>query len=365
MSRKINEIVDDVTKVLSEIVAPHSPITKGDFVHYLSPENGEWHVNYIVGDEAFISSPDGNKKNVKTSDLEFAEKKIEDDDFVGMPMENSVDIFDDEIEAMPLDQLKDMPAMDKGMLGMDMDAITGDVDAEIDPSIYDQSIEKNPDQAGNYVDDETQDAGYPFPSFQGGLREFAGLDVNYILKESVEDKLISENAHYHIDNNIPLSENIFRYGSKGYGEIWEEFRNLWENDKVSINNEVDKWLMENSDLGKKGVFEGRQVPLDMPMLEAEYKGKKVSLNKPKRGGSKKFYVYVKGDNGNVKKVSFGAKSGGQSLAVKIKDPEARKNFSSRHNCDTKKDKTKAGYWSCNLPRYAKTLGMGSNMNTYW
>jgi hypothetical protein len=99
--------------------------------------------------------------------------------------------------------------------------------------------------------------------------------------------------------------------------------------------------------------------------EAEYQGKKVELSKPKRGGSKKFYVYVKDPKTkNIKKVSFGADSGGGKLAVKLKDPKARKAFADRHNCDQKKDKTKAGYWSCRLPRYAKSLGL-SGGGTWW
>ena len=96
------------------------------------------------------------------------------------------------------------------------------------------------------------------------------------------------------------------------------------------------------------------------LVEAEFKGKEVALNKPKRGGPKAYYVYVK-DGDKVKKVTFG--SGG--LRAKIKNKEARNAFAKRHNCDKKKDRTKAGYWSCNLPRYAKMLGLGANMNTYW
>ena len=96
------------------------------------------------------------------------------------------------------------------------------------------------------------------------------------------------------------------------------------------------------------------------IFEAQFKGKDVSLNKPKRGGSKAYYVYVK--NGDkVKKVSFG--SGG--LRAKINNPKAHKAFAARHNCKNKKDRTTAGYWSCNLPRYAKALGLGANKNTFW
>ena len=94
--------------------------------------------------------------------------------------------------------------------------------------------------------------------------------------------------------------------------------------------------------------------------EAEFKGKEVALGKPKRGGSKAYYVYVK-DGDKVKKVTFG--SGG--LRAKIKNKEARNAFAARHKCKDKKDRTTAGYWSCNLPRYASQLGLGANQNTFW
>ena len=76
--------------------------------------------------------------------------------------------------------------------------------------------------------------------------------------------------------------------------------------------------------------------------EAEYQGKKVKLNDPIRGGSKKFYVYVQ-DGDKVKKVSFGDTTG---LSIKRDDPARRKSFRARHNCDNPGPKTKARYWSC-------------------
>ena len=81
---------------------------------------------------------------------------------------------------------------------------------------------------------------------------------------------------------------------------------------------------------------------DLPITESEFQGKKVKLNDPIRGGSKKFYVYVK-DGDKVKKVSFGDTTG---LSIKRDDPARRKSFRARHNCDTAKDKTTARYWSC-------------------
>ena len=79
------------------------------------------------------------------------------------------------------------------------------------------------------------------------------------------------------------------------------------------------------------------------IYEAEYQGKKVNLNDPIRGGSKKFYVYVKNEKGNVIKVSFGDTTG---LSIKRDDPARRKSFRARHNCDNPGPKTKARYWSC-------------------
>ena len=76
--------------------------------------------------------------------------------------------------------------------------------------------------------------------------------------------------------------------------------------------------------------------------EAEYQGKKVKLNDPIRGGSKKFYVYVR-DGDKIKKVSFGDTTG---LSIKRDNPERRKSFRARHNCDNPGPKTKARYWSC-------------------
>ena len=95
---------------------------------------------------------------------------------------------------------------------------------------------------------------------------------------------------------------------------------------------------------------------------SEYGGREVKLNKPKRGGSKAYYVYVKDPRSKkVKKVQFG--SGG--LRAKIKDKDARSAYAARHRCSKKKDRTTPGYWSCNLPRYAKALKLGNNINTFW
>ena len=88
--------------------------------------------------------------------------------------------------------------------------------------------------------------------------------------------------------------------------------------------------------------------------EAEYQGRKVKLNSPKRGGSKKFYVYVKNPKtGRVKKISWGDTSG---LSIKTRDRGAVASFVARHKCKQANDKMTARYWSCRTPRY-KSLGV--------
>jgi hypothetical protein len=84
----------------------------------------------------------------------------------------------------------------------------------------------------------------------------------------------------------------------------------------------------------------------MPILnEAEYQGRSVKLGKPMKGDVKKYKVYVKNPKtGKVVKVNFGD----PNMEIKRDDPSRRKNFRSRHKCSQKKDRTKAGYWSCRM-----------------
>jgi hypothetical protein len=106
---------------------------------------------------------------------------------------------------------------------------------------------------------------------------------------------------------------------------------------------------------------------DFSALKEAKKAKKKDnkpIGKPMRdtSGGKAYKVYVKDPKtGNIKTVRFG--SGG--LKAKINDSKARQAFAKRHKCSTKKDKTKASYWSCRLPRYAKLLGLKSNFTGFW
>ena len=187
-----------------------------------------------------------------------------------------------------------------------------------------------------------------------------------LLTEGKVKSLLSEGLQYHIDKQIPLFETVYRIGSDKHLSLIKEARKMYSRGVIDLC-EDDEHLIKTH-LGEFDLYEGVSVPLDLPMLEedkvteAEFKGKDVSLNKPKRGGSKAYYVYVRDPKTKrVKKVSFG--SGG--LRAKIRNSKAKKAFAARHRCATKKDRTSPGYWSCNLPRYAQALGLGANSNTFW
>lgn len=195
----------------------------------------------------------------------------------------------------------------------------------------------------------------------------------YITQNNIN---ISENLKYHLEKDISITENIFRPMTESFFDILKEVRIIY-NENVEFLNENDKYLFENTEIGKFELYENQLVPLDLPMFdddeydnydlninEAEYKGKSVELNKPKRStGPKKYKVYVKNPkNGKVKVIHFGDINGG--LTAKVSDPKARKAFAARHQCHLKNDKTKAGYWACRINRYGY-LWSGKTYPGFW
>jgi hypothetical protein len=189
------------------------------------------------------------------------------------------------------------------------------------------------------------------------------------LSEGKDPIFISEGLFYHIENNLPLNESIYRPQSMMFLKLFVEARELYDNKRLNLC-EADQYYFNETDLGTFGDYNGIKVPLDLPLTEEflnevlEEKIKEPALNKPKRGGSKKFYVYVRDPKTKrVKKVSFGMAGG--RLKAKLNNPKARQAFSKRHNCPQKKDRTKASYWSCRLPRYASVLGFKTTFSGYW
>ena len=286
--------------------------------------------------------------------------------------------------------------------------------------------------------------------------------------------ILSEGLQYHIDNDKPLTEHLYRAGSRAYFDLFAEARSLYSRGILNFTHEDDLALLKETHLGHYGMFEGKRVPLDFPIelneqmdiwddianmefgmdydqlgdnekewvrdeidnmsmnevtryggfirnpedpdsepfnptgsvaefredlraLFGKFKGdlknpefikgvaeimvnwksllrsqldevKKKKPNKPigkpmrSSSGGKAYKVYVRDPKTKkIKTVSFG--SGG--LRAKINDPKARQAFAKRHKCSTKKDRTKASYWSCRLPRYAKLLGLKSSFSGFW
>ena len=193
------------------------------------------------------------------------------------------------------------------------------------------------------------------------LQAISQLDDEEIAKiVSIADlnKKISEGLIYHLDNNILITENVYRHGSDSYFNLIKEVRILTQLGIYNATKQELDFLNENPDLGEWGIYEGEKVPLDFPLYEnasqqlldekRKAKAKKdPPIGKPMKntGGGKKYKVYVRNPKtGKIKKITYGDSKGG--LKGNWNNPEARKSFAARHNCADKKDRTQAGYWAC-------------------
>jgi hypothetical protein len=168
---------------------------------------------------------------------------------------------------------------------------------------------------------------------------------------------MSEGLLYHLTNQTPINENIYRHGSDEYFNLVKEVRTLSKLGVYTLSEEEKVFLDENPDLGEWGIYEGERVPLDFPLYEnasqqlldekrKKKKKKDPPIGKPMKntGSGKKYKVFVRSKTGRVKKITYGDSKGG--LKGNWNNPEARKSFASRHDCENKKDRTKAGYWAC-------------------
>ena len=126
-----------------------------------------------------------------------------------------------------------------------------------------------------------------------------------------------------------------------------------QNESYEPFPEADEMTFEDDDAFYEAFGELGFPEDETELFDAEYRGRKVPLNKPMRGDVKKFKVYVKDPKtGNVKKVNFGhggssaRKAGQKTMKIRRSNPKARKSFRARHNCANPGPKTKARYWSC-------------------
>jgi len=161
------------------------------------------------------------------------------------------------------------------------------------------------------------------------------------MKDRITELAISNDAKTSAFTALGQVEEDIAQEIEGPFPEEESYQPFPEGDEFNIEEDED--------------FEEVLGPLGFPedeteLFDAEYQGRKVPLNKPMRGDTKKFKVYVKDPKtGNVKKVNFG--HGGTSakrktMRIRKSNPKARKSFRARHNCANPGPKTKARYWSC-------------------
>jgi len=123
------------------------------------------------------------------------------------------------------------------------------------------------------------------------------------------------------------------------------FENGYNDFDIEISTDIDEEVDEVTYEDDDEFFENFGVMWfneDEDLDEAEYQGRKVKLGKPMQGDVKKFKVYVKNPKGNVVKVNFGD----PDSRIKKDNPERRRSFRARHNCDNPGPRHRARFWSC-------------------
>jgi hypothetical protein len=176
--------------------------------------------------------------------------------------------------------------------------------------------------------------------------DWEDAEINAAMEMSPISNGLLDDLHRILPGNADLEQKLdsIRGMLEKAGLKEDKYQPFPEGDEFDIEEDED--------------FEEVLGPLGFPedeteLFDAEYQGRKVPLNKPMRGDSKKFKVYVKDPKtGNVKKVNFGhggtsaKKLGQKTMKIRKSNPKARKSFRARHNCANPGPKTSARYWSC-------------------
>ena len=233
----------------------------------------------------------------------------------------------------------------------------GDVDVEFNPNevwfnkvkIIDDEFSKDKEQFSKgkqaFLDRERE------------LGRTSGLD-------EVASKILDEvKKRYHI-NEDNRKHALLRVEPRNYEAMIDKLQDM----NINHRRESDTVIKVYTDnISDKVLYNlTHDVYVDKFVLKEAKKKKKKDppIGKPMRSssGGKAYKVYVRDPKTkNIKTVRFG--SGG--LRAKINNSKARAAFSKRHDCPNKKDRTKASYWSCRLPRYAKLLGLKSSFSGFW
>lgn len=185
------------------------------------------------------------------------------------------------------------------------------------------------------------------------MKHFARIimEKQEVLTENINNYVFPNSVIYESEQgatviHIPLKRNLNEHEADNFAsKLSEFFFNEGYNDfDIEISTDykgvIDEETYDGNDFYEEyGVLGYTEDILD----EAEYRGRKVKLNKPMRGDVKKFKVYVKDPKtGNIKKVNFGD----PNMRIRKNDPARRRSFRARHNCKNPGPKTKARYWSC-------------------
>jgi hypothetical protein len=189
---------------------------------------------------------------------------------------------------------------------------------------------------------------------KGGQRVYqAILQAFNDEKHAVTDKIVNAMTNQ-------LGESTMELNCDENGNCWEMEPPRYQSTsmgyrEMELEEEIEEYDVETLEEFKnfsKYIREYTQLLSEATcpcLLEAEYRGRKVRLGKIMQGDVKKFKVYVKNPQGNVVKVNFGfggSSAKGKRMVIKKNNPERRKNFRARHNCDNPGPRHKARYWAC-------------------
>ena len=194
-----------------------------------------------------------------------------------------------------------------------------------------------------------------FKARKEGLTEFEFNGKMYPVKKLEEkEETLSESKLTKDSLKQIIKEeyhNVKTFMEEKYGftpELGKVYSNLAAKPFLKEEEEevIEEYDVENYEDLKEFVQFMAEYKSDIN--EAEYQGRKVKLGKIMQGDVKKFKVYVKNDKGNVVKVNFGqgGDAKGGTMRIRKDNPEARKSFRARHNCDNPGPRWKARYWSC-------------------
>ena len=187
--------------------------------------------------------------------------------------------------------------------------------------------------------------------FDEGMENKIKVDFSIPNNVTLYPTLVNENIEtsaaltYHVLAKKPLIESVYKLGTDGFYELLEESKELYLSGELDLSDDDLTFIYEN----EYGPIEQTDYEVTDLLNEAEYQGRKVQLGKIMQGDVKKFKVYVKNASGKVVKVNFGfgGKSAkGKVMKIKKNNPERRKSFRARHNCDNPGPRWKARYWAC-------------------